>query len=145
MHRLAFTAAPRRPSGNRSGCLSTAIRAAFLALLAALVLGGAPAAAQPADGERAASATVAAAALPAEAREVLERIAQGGPFAYKRDGIVFGNFEKQLPARKKGWYHEYTVPTPGAKNRGARRIITGHDGELYYTDDHYSTFRRIIQ
>jgi ribonuclease T1 len=86
---------------------------------------------------------VAAANLPAEARQTIALIRNGGPFSYERDGVVFGNFEKQLPARPRGYYREYTVRTPGAKNRGARRIVAGKGGELYYTDDHYQSFRRI--
>ncbi|HEY3074431.1 MAG TPA: ribonuclease domain-containing protein, partial [Burkholderiales bacterium] len=62
-----------------------------------------------------------------------------------RDGAVFGNREGLLPRRSRGYYREYTVRTPGARDRGARRIVAGHDGELYYSDDHYRTFRRIIQ
>lgn len=89
--------------------------------------------------------TVAVAQLPREARETLALIARGGPFPYERDGIVFGNFEKRLPIEKRGFYREYTVPTPGAKNRGARRIIAAGQPPtvFYYTDDHYETFRRI--
>ncbi|NEX60441.1 ribonuclease domain-containing protein [Noviherbaspirillum galbum] len=87
--------------------------------------------------------------LPSEARLTLERIRQGGPFPYPKDGVVFGNYEKALPKQKRGYYHEYTVKTPGARNRGARRIVAGGDpvtsGEYYYTDDHYATFRRIIE
>jgi ribonuclease T1 len=70
-------------------------------------------------------------------------IHRGGPFPYERDGVVFGNFERALPARERGYYHEYTVATPGIPHRGARRIVAGRGGELYYTDDHYRTFRRI--
>lgn len=81
--------------------------------------------------------------LPAQARETLELIKKGGPFKYERDGIVFGNFEKRLPVKAKGYYHEYTVPTPGVKNRGARRIIAGGKSEYFYTDDHYNSFKRI--
>jgi ribonuclease T1 len=81
--------------------------------------------------------------LPREARETLALIKQGGPFPYKRDGGVFGNRERRLPVRPSGYYREYTVPTPGARDRGARRIVAGTPGEFYYTDDHYSTFRRI--
>lgn len=83
------------------------------------------------------------AGLPTEAQRTLELIKQGGPFPYSRDGIPFGNRERILPRRERGYYHEYTVPTPGAKNRGARRIIAGAPGEFYYTDDHYRSFRRI--
>ena len=83
--------------------------------------------------------------LPTEAIETIALIRKGGPFPYERDGVVFNNREKQLPARERGWYREYTVKTPGAKNRGARRIVAGRDGTLYYTDDHYRTFRRILE
>lgn len=84
-----------------------------------------------------------ASALPAEARATLKLIRQGGPFPYRQDGVVFGNRERQLPPRARGYYHEYTVITPGAHDRGARRIIMGGAGEAYYTDDHYRSFRRI--
>lgn len=90
---------------------------------------------------------VAAAALPPEARATLERIHRAGPFPYSRDGVVFGNREHILPAQPRGYYHEYTVPTPGVRTRGARRIVCGGDvtsvSECYYSDDHYQTFRRI--
>ncbi|MCX7891580.1 MAG: ribonuclease [Burkholderiales bacterium] len=94
---------------------------------------------------------VAAAELPAEARATLAAIRAGGPFPYRKDGSVFGNFEKRLPERPRGYYREYTVPTPGAKDRGARRIVAGEgsgrdvrtSGEYYYTPDHYRTFARI--
>lgn len=89
------------------------------------------------------SASIALGELPPQARETLHLIAAGGPFPYRRDGAIFGNREKRLPREPRGYYHEYTVPTPGAKDRGARRIITGAAHERYYTDDHYRTFRRI--
>lgn len=92
-------------------------------------------------------------ALPAEARETLALIRKGGPFPYRKDGAVFGNFEKRLPSQPRGYYREYTVPTPGLRNRGARRIIAGrnatqgaralHHAEYYYTEDHYRSFLRI--
>ena len=81
--------------------------------------------------------------LPPEARDTLRLIKQGGPFPYPRDGVVFGNFEKRLPKKQRGYYHEYTVKTPGARNRGARRIICGKPSECYYTPDHYKTFKLI--
>jgi ribonuclease T1 len=84
------------------------------------------------------------AALPQEARDTLELIEKGGPYPYSRDGVVFGNFEKILPRQDRGYYHEYTVKTPGEKDRGARRIVTGKGDERYYTDDHYKSFRRIL-
>ena len=82
-------------------------------------------------------------ALPSEARDTLRLIRQGGPFPYPRDGVVFGNFEKHLPQQPRGYYHEYTVKTPGVRNRGARRIVCGIPVECYYSGDHYLTFRRI--
>jgi len=83
--------------------------------------------------------------LPQQARETLHLIRAGGPFPYAKDGVVFGNYERVLPRKPRGYYHEYTVPTLGAHDRGARRIITGRAGELYYTDDHYRTFKRILE
>jgi ribonuclease T1 len=88
-------------------------------------------------------ATVRVSQLPAEARQTLALIDQGGPFSYARDGVVFGNFEGLLPPQKRGYYHEYTVRTPGSRDRGARRIVTGQGGEIYYTDDHYNSFREV--
>lgn len=86
---------------------------------------------------------IAVADLPAEARQTLLLITNGGPFPYAKDGSVFGNREGLLPARRRGYYQEYTVQTPGAKDRGARRIIAGSKGEYYYTQDHYGSFKRI--
>jgi len=90
------------------------------------------------------SGGVQLAELPAEARATLALVKAGGPFPYARDGAVFGNREGQLPRRSRGYYREYTVKTPGKRDRGARRIVAGGDGDFYYTDDHYRTFRRII-
>jgi ribonuclease T1 len=81
--------------------------------------------------------------LPDEARQAIALIRSNGPFPYQRDGAVFGNREGQLPKRERGYYREYTVRTPGAKDRGARRIVAGRGGELYYSDDHYRSFTRI--
>lgn len=91
------------------------------------------------------------AALPREVHATLALIKAGGPFAHARDGSVFGNREQILPARQRGYYREYTVPTRGARDRGARRIVAGagttgdvrSSGEYYYTEDHYNSFRRI--
>ncbi|MFD4633117.1 ribonuclease domain-containing protein [Streptomyces sp. NPDC058284] len=90
-------------------------------------------------------ATVQVGRLPAEARRTLERIDDGGPFPYGKDGAVFGNFERELPRRARGYYHEYTVRTPGERDRGARRIVTGSGGEIYYTDDHYASFKAVLR
>jgi ribonuclease T1 len=92
-------------------------------------------------------AEVALDELPSQARAVYSRIRAGGPFRYDRDGVVFGNRERLLPERPRGYYHEYTVPTPGARTRGAQRIVCGGPSTApevcFYTDDHYRSFRRI--
>ncbi|MEU1012633.1 ribonuclease domain-containing protein [Streptomyces sp. NPDC005890] len=90
-------------------------------------------------------ATVQESRLPAEARRTLALIDQGGPFPYAKDGTVFGNFEGRLPEHRRGYYHEYTVPTPGSRDRGARRLVTGQGREVYYTDDHYESFRAVLR
>lgn len=95
--------------------------------------------------------TVDARDLPREASQVLALIRQGGPFRHTRDGVTFYNRERLLPVQPRGYYTEYTVPTPGARNRGARRIVAGKgdtgdpatSGEYWYTADHYASFRRI--
>jgi guanyl-specific ribonuclease Sa len=94
--------------------------------------------------EHAGDASTLPAFLPPEARDTWRRIASGGPFAHAQDGAVFGNYERRLPPQPRGYYHEYTVETPGAHNRGARRIVTGGTPPkvYYYTDDHYRSFRR---
>lgn len=78
--------------------------------------------------------------LPDEAADTWRLIERGGPFPHDRDGAVFGNRERLLPAEERSYYREYTVETPGSDDRGARRFVTGLDGELYYTDDHYESF-----
>ena len=92
------------------------------------------------------------AALPREGRVVYAAIRKGGPFAYSKDGSTFGNFEGRLPKKRRGYYREFTVETPGARNRGARRIVCGAESRdwernapesCYYTEDHYTSFRRI--
>jgi len=94
-------------------------------------------------------ATIALAALPKEARETIANVRRGPPFPFERDGIAFGNREKLLPAKPRGYYHEYTVPTPGASNRGARRIVCGGEARApeacWYTSDHYQSFKRIVE
>jgi ribonuclease T1 len=126
-----------------------ALRALTAAALAAsLLLGAAIAREQPAAGV---VGEVAVAELPREARQTLERIKQGGPFPYRKDGTTFRNREGHLPLKSRSYYTEYTVRTPGERDRGARRIIAGRGasgnpatgGEYYYTADHYNTFRRI--
>lgn len=98
----------------------------------------------PSEGQ---IADVAISTLPPEVAQTLKLIKQGGPYPYAKDGVVFGNYEGVLPRRKHGYYHEFTVITPYAHNRGARRIIAGGNpqtsGEYFYTSDHYRTFQRI--
>ncbi len=94
-------------------------------------------------GKSGKSGEVAVAQLPPEARRTLALIHQGGPFPYAKDGSVFGNREGLLPRRDRGYYREYTVPTPGSRDRGARRIIAGQLAEYWYTADHYRSFQRI--
>ena len=102
-------------------------------------------------GSTTAMAEVALNSLPPQARQTLDLIRRGGPFPYRKDGTVFGNRERLLPRQPRGYYTEYTVPTPGGRDRGARRIVAGRgasgdpasSGEYYYTDDHYQRFRRI--
>lgn len=102
-----------------------------------------------ADTAGAAAATVQLSALPDEAVDTLHLIAAGGPFPYEKDGVVFGNFERILPQQRRGYYHEYTVPTPRAHDRGARRIVCGgplrRTDNCYYSDDHYASFKRIVE
>ena len=94
--------------------------------------------------------SVAAAQLPPQGRDMLALIHQGGPFRHDKDGVVFGNRERILPAQNRGYYREYTVRTPNERTRGARRIVCGGvvpaaPEACYYTDDHYASFRKIVQ
>ncbi|MEW2511821.1 ribonuclease domain-containing protein [Streptomyces sp. NPDC046870] len=134
--------------------LSRSVPRALAGLLVclAVLLTGCSAASGPADRASPASpawargtATVEESRLPAEARRTLALIDQGGPFPYAKDGTVFGNFERRLPEHRRGYYHEYTVPTPGSPDRGVRRIVTGQGGEYYYSDDHYESFRAVLR
>ncbi|WP_314618281.1 ribonuclease domain-containing protein [Streptomyces stackebrandtii] len=117
------------------------------ALLSSLLL-GAPATAAPAPASTAVASLRAAAVgdicysdLPSQAHDTLRLIDAGGPFPYRQDGSVFQNREGILPSHSLGYYHEYTVKTPGVSTRGARRIVTGNAvQEDYYTADHYATF-----
>jgi ribonuclease T1 len=101
---------------------------------------------QPAAGQ---SAIVRMAELPRQGQQTYELIRSGGPFPYGKDGTVFGNRERLLPAEKRGYYREYTVKTPGSRDRGARRIVCGGPPKAphacYYTADHYASFRKIVE
>ncbi|EYT83055.1 ribonuclease domain-containing protein [Streptomyces andamanensis] len=111
------------------------------ALLSALLVGGTVSAAAPAGAATASVGSICYGDLPSQAHHTLDLIDQGGPFPYDQDGVVFQNREGVLPSRSSGYYHEYTVVTPGSPTRGARRIVTGEKSqEDYYTADHYATF-----
>lgn len=101
----------------------------------------------PAGAREAPFAEVSLTELPAQARATLTLIRNGGPFPYRKDSAVFGNRERLLPPKRRGYYTEYTVPTPSSRNRGARRIVAGgnpaNSSEFYYTEDHYASFRKI--
>jgi ribonuclease T1 len=120
---------------------------ALVVLVIALVVGYALKAADSRDGGGTGSSAprpVALSSLPTQAAETVRLIDRGGPFPYPHnDGVVFHNDEHRLPSEPDGYYREYTVPTPGSDDRGARRIITGRNGAFYWTGDHYETFRRI--
>ena len=126
-------------------------RLAVAVVLAALCAALSPVAVQakgPSPGTEV--STIASTALPEQGRNMVRLIYQGGPFRYDKDGSVFGNREKILPAKNRGYYREYTVKTPGERSRGARRIVCGGfvptaPDACYYTDDHYASFRRIVQ
>ncbi|MCZ0986050.1 ribonuclease domain-containing protein [Streptomyces diastatochromogenes] len=111
---------------------------AAAALLSALLVGGTVSAT---TANAASVGSICYSALPSQAYDTLDLIDQGGPFPYSQDGTVFSNREGVLPKQSSGYYHEYTVKTPGSSTRGARRIVTGEETqEDYYTSDHYATF-----
>ena len=118
-------------SGASSGSAANTVRP----------IGPADTAAQPPAGMD----TVAESTLPVEARQVVRRLETGGTFHHRKDGATFADREGRLPVKPSGYYKEYTVATPGSVDRGARRIIAGQQSELYYTDDHYSSFQWIVR
>jgi ribonuclease T1 len=142
-------AVPRVTLCSGSG-LSGFRRIAAVALMAtaALAAGSAQARTSQPDEAGGSTGSISVNELPREAVNPLSLIAAGGPFPYEKDGVVFGNFERILPPHRRGYYHEYTVPTPSAHNRGAKRIVCGgprkRTDNCYYSDDHYASFRRII-
>lgn len=113
---------------------------AAAAVLSALLVGG-TVTANAADASVTAVGSICHSDLPSQAYDTLDLIASGGPFPYPQDGTVFQNREGILPGQSSGYYHEYTVKTPGSSTRGARRIVTGEEyREDYYTADHYASF-----
>ena len=154
------SAPAQRPQARR-GSFSCRLRQALLQgalMLGALMLGapmlGACCAASAAEARPSVSAPTPAAVLRLDqldhqARQTLRRIHDGGPFPFAKDAIVFGNYEHQLPGKLRGYYREYTVPTPGSRNRGAKRIVCGGASRspdvCYYTHDHYASFQYIAR
>ena len=125
---------------------ATAARKFALALVLGVVFGGVA----HARGVVTDLGTVGLAQLPEQARQTEQLIRSGGPFPYSKDGTVFGNRERMLPRERRGYYREYTVKTPGSRDRGARRIICGGEkpkapDACYYTADHYASFKRIAR
>jgi ribonuclease T1 len=118
---------------------------ALIALIALLLVGYVVKEADSGSGHgsSASQRAVAMATLPAQAQQTIRAIQSGGPFPYPEDGEVFRNDQHLLPSEPRGYYHEYTVPTPGESTRGARRIVAGKEHEYYYTPDHYASFRRV--
>lgn len=140
----AWGSAPRQ--AFRKWGLATAASA----VLAAGLLFGAGAQARTPEKTLDSLPTAALATLPEQARQTYHRVLSGGPFPYRKDGTVFGNRERLLPARTRGFYREYTVPTPGSADRGARRIVCGgpqptEPEACFYTADHYASFRLIAR
>lgn len=144
-HQLSTGLAPL--NGALKSTLRRALRNVGLAVsVAAVVATGVLA--RPSNEQTAGTVTLSA--LPAEAQHTERLIRSGGPFPYSKDGTVFGNRERHLPNKPRGWYREYTVKTPGGRNRGARRIVCGGESAIapqacYYSDDHYASFKRIVQ
>lgn len=115
---------------------------ALVALTSALLIGGT--ATVPANAAVTAVGSICYGSLPSQAHDTLDLIEQGGPYPYSQDGSVFQNREGILPSQSTGYYHEYTVITPGSSTRGARRIVTGNrTQEDYYTSDHYASFKLV--
>ena len=133
--------------GSARGVAVAALAAVVVATLGTIaVQARAPEATAAGPG----AASMVLSGLPLQGQEVMGRIRQGGPFRYEKDGSVFGNRERLLPGEMRGYYREYTVPTPGLDHRGARRIVCGGlkpraPEACYYTEDHYSSFRLIVQ
>lgn len=128
-----------------------AVKLALTSAVLVATITGTPAAQArgPLDGTRNGLATVHVTELPRQGRETYELIRQGGPFPYRKDGTVFFNRERLLPSEKRGYYREYTVRTPGSRDRGARRIVCGGPPRTphacFYTADHYASFRQIVE
>ena len=147
---LPASAVPSGPASRCHGPSGAWLRrwlGPLLSLVLLLVLAGPSLPALAREPARPAIESVDLDSLPVQVGRTLALIRAGGPFPYRKDGVVFGNRERLLPPRPRGHYTEYTVPTPRARDRGARRIVAAGEptrtDEFYYTDDHYQSFRRI--
>ncbi|MFC7850762.1 ribonuclease domain-containing protein [Arthrobacter sp. NPDC057388] len=149
---IAPGSAPPGPGGQGAGPQGTTTASPAFSTPAPATGAPAPAAAPPSSSTTAAGVpnvsglpAIRESQLPAEGRRTLALVRRGGPYPYTRDGVTFGNFERILPRKASGYYKEYTVPTPGESDRGARRIVAGQGGDKYYTADHYQTFKFIAE
>jgi ribonuclease T1 len=148
---MAPGGAPPGPSGQSAGPQGTTTASPAFSTPAPATATPAPAAGPPSSAKATGAPnvsglpTVRESQLPAEGRRTLALIRRGGPYPYTRDGVTFGNFERILPRKASGYYREYTVPTPGESDRGARRIVAGQAGDKYYTADHYGSFKFIAE
>ena len=139
----------RRPWASETAPRKGRVWLAMLGVLALAVLtwalnqGGFSGGGRAGDADPGTLPAVTLTSLPPEAQQTVTLIDAGGPFPYDQDGTVFENHERLLPSEPTGYYHEYTVPTPGSSDSGARRIITGSATEMYWTEDHYQSFERI--
>jgi ribonuclease T1 len=126
-----------------------AVKFALTSVILAVAFTGVAPARSPVEAQSASQASVSLAQLPRQAHETYERIREGGPFPFDKDGSVFGNRERLLPLEKRGYWREYTVKTPGSRDRGARRIVCGGPARTphacFYTADHYASFRKIVE
>ena len=145
MHRVRGTRRDRRPGGAVR--IAAALLVVAVAVLGCRAVGTSepPATTAPIATNERGLPVVALTELPPEAARTVGLILAGGPFPYRQDGAVFENRERLLPIRPSGYYREYTVVTPGSDDRGARRIVAGADGEMYWTADHYDSFAWIAR
>jgi ribonuclease T1 len=146
MLRLLINWVKNHVSGTKTGFIR-GVKISFLLVVTGVTIGAAQARSFAAEETL---ATVSVTELPKQGQQVYALIAQGGPFAFDKDGVVFGNREQQLPKHKRGYYREYTVKTSGVRSRGARRIVCGglqvqSPDACYYTEDHYASFRKIVR
>ncbi len=134
---------------SAASSIKFALTRVLLAVVMAVPIAGQALARTPATDTAGAQATIRLSELPRQGRDTYELIRKGGPFPYEKDGSVFGNRERLLPAHPRGYWREYTVKTPGSRDRGARRIVCGGPPRTpqacYYTSDHYASFRQIVE